>query len=79
MQRQARVVWAGHPARALILTRLVGEYPVPASDGGAVLAVQEGPVPAVAALEVADPALAPGPPLDQPAEAAAVLDDLTGR
>ena len=70
--------WAGQPARALILTRLWAEYPVPASDGGSVLAVQPGAVPAVSALEVADPAFAAGSPLDQGAEAAGMLDGAAG-
>jgi hypothetical protein len=47
------------------LDQVVGEYPVSAPDRGSVPAVEEGAVPAVAALEVADPAFASGPPLDQ--------------
>jgi hypothetical protein len=39
------------------LDQVVGGYPVSAPDRGSLLAVQQGAVPAVAALEVADPAL----------------------
>jgi hypothetical protein len=59
---------------------VVGEHPVPAPHSCSPLpAVQAGAVPAVAAFEVADPAFATGAPLDQLAEAAAVLDGLAGR
>src|SRR6185437_2681647 len=60
------------------LGQIVGEYPVPAPDRRSLPAVQAGAVPAVAAFEVADPAFAAGAPLDQLAEAAAVLDGLAG-
>src|ERR1035441_5091983 len=73
------LVWVGLSGQGADLDQVVGEYPVPAPDGSPVPAVKEGPVPAVAALEIADPAFAPGPPFNQLAEAAAVLDDLTGR
>src|SRR5438876_565156 len=39
------------------LDQVVGEYPVPAPDGGSLPAVQVGAVPAVAAFKVADPPL----------------------
>src|SRR4029077_14045721 len=54
------------------------EYAVSAPDRGSFPAVQAGAVPAVTALKVADPGFASGPPSDQPAEAAAVLDGLAG-
>jgi hypothetical protein len=61
------------------LGQVVGEYSVPAPDRRSVPAVQACAVPAVASFEVADPAFAAGAPLDQLAEAAAVLDGLAGR
>ena len=56
----------------------MGEDPVPAPDRGALPGVQAGAVPAVTALEVADPPLESGAPLDQVLEAAAVLEFLAG-
>jgi hypothetical protein len=69
---------AGQLAKAAILTRLWVNTPVPAPDRCSLPAVQAGAIPPIAAFEVADPALAAGAPLDQLAEAAAVLDGLTG-
>ena len=76
-------VWVAWSLRGLAgqgadLDQVVGEYPVPAPDRGSVPAVQAGAVPAVATFEVADPSFGAGAPLDQPAEAAAVLDCLAG-
>ena len=72
----AEVVSAGQGAD---LDQVVGEYSVPAPDRGSVPAVQAGAVPAVASFEVADPSFAAGSPLDQLAEAGAVLEFLAGR
>ena len=51
---------------------------MPAPDRSSVTAVQPGAVPAVSAFEVADPAFAAGPPLDEGAEAAGMLDGAAG-
>jgi hypothetical protein len=51
------LVWL--PSQDPILTRLWGEYRVAAPDGGSVPAAEPGAVPAVSALEVADPAFGP--------------------
>src|SRR5260221_3539143 len=56
------------------LDEVVGENRVPAPDRGSVPAVQAGAGPPVAALEIADPALAARSPLDHAAAAAALLD-----
>src|SRR5882757_9510883 len=84
--RQGPALWAeavsggaGSAGQGPDLDQGVGEYPVPAPDRRSVPAVQAGAVPAVAAFEVADPAFAAGAPLDELAEAAAVLDGLAGR
>src|SRR5918995_5049577 len=61
------------------LGQVVGEHAVAAPDAGTVDAVHQGAVPAEAVLEAADPALAAGAPLDQPAEATLALDHLAGR
>jgi hypothetical protein len=60
------------------LDQVVAEYPVPVPDGSSIAAVQPGAVPAVSVLEVADPAFAAGPPLDEGPEAAGVLDGAAG-
>jgi len=54
----------------------VGEDPVLAPDRGSGPAIEAGTVPAVTSLEVADPPLRSGAPLDQPVEDSAVLDRL---
>ena len=71
--------WGGSAGQGGDLGQVVGEDPVPAPDRCPVPAVQAGAIPAVTAFEVADPAFTPGAPLDQLAEAAAVLDGLAGR
>ena len=58
------------------LDQVVGEDPVPAPDGGTFFTVQVGAVPPVGVLEIADPALGTGAPLDEFAEARAVLGGL---
>src|SRR5215472_2132647 len=68
----------GSAGKGADLDQVVAEYPVPAPDGSSLAAVQPGAVPAVSALEVADPAFAAGSPLDQLAEAAGVLDGAAG-
>src|SRR4029450_10236073 len=60
------------------LDQVVGEYAVAAPDASAVDAVHAGAVPAEAVLEAADPPFTAGAPLDQPAEATPVLDQLAG-
>src|ERR687895_2033294 len=59
--------------QAADLDQVVGEHPVAAPDPGAVDAVHQGAVPAVAVLEVADAPLGAGAPLDQPPERSGVL------
>jgi hypothetical protein len=56
----------------------VSEDGLSGPDAGPVEAVEAGAVPAVAAFEAADPALAAGSPLDDPAEGRSVLDSLAG-
>jgi hypothetical protein len=56
------------------LDQVVGEDPVLAPERCSLPSVQSGTVLAVTAFEVADPAFAAGAPLDEPMEAAAVLD-----
>ena len=68
----------GSAGKSADLDQVVGEYPVSAPDGGSLAAVQPGAVPAVSALEVADPAFAAGSPLDQGSEAAGMLDASAG-
>src|SRR5580704_15880991 len=83
----ASTVWPPSPASYFDLKKslgcdldqVVGEDAVPAPDRGSVPAVQAGSVPAVASFEVADPPFAAGSPLDQLAEAGAVLECLAGR
>src|SRR4029453_7671475 len=60
------------------LDQVVGEYAVAAPEASAADPAHAGAVQAEAVLEAADPPFAAGAPLDQPAEATPVLDQLAG-
>src|SRR5262249_50272635 len=74
------VVWLGLPlpGQGADLDQVVGEYSVPAPDGGSVHAVQPCAVPSVGVLEVADPAFGSSASLDEAEEPAVVLECFAG-
>src|SRR3954451_25372493 len=67
-------VWDRSAGQGGDLDEVVGEDGLSGPDPGPVEAVEAGAVPAVAAVEVADPALTAGAPLHDLAEGRAVLD-----
>src|SRR3954463_14315317 len=60
------------------LDQVVGQDRLPGPDACSVQAIEAGAVPAVAALEAADPAFAAGAPLDRLAEGRSVFGGLSG-
>src|SRR4051794_31941259 len=71
-------VWDRSAGQGGDLDQVVGQDGLSGPDASTVEAVETGAVPAVAAFEAADPALAAGAPLDGSAERRSVLGGLAG-